>query len=229
MSESVENKGVFAAKWAEPATITALLIPLFYAAGWSYAYFYFGKFHLGLLELSIPKEYYFMYSFWAVRANIPWFVLILAASGGLIRFYGFPSTGRRTEPLGRFCEHLKVFIFPLALFLLFVAFYHFGKTAAIGVYEREKYDPEAHIVFRSYNSVEVVLKENADIDIHLREGLKGGCYRLLLRNDNRLYLFRPESYVPDPTNPVDPKPATEIIPMDAVAALRVLPYPHTCQ
>jgi hypothetical protein len=41
------------------ATALTLSAALVYAAGWTYAYHYFGNFSLGLLMLDIPVRYYF--------------------------------------------------------------------------------------------------------------------------------------------------------------------------
>ncbi|MCP5014724.1 MAG: hypothetical protein GY938_05495, partial [Ketobacter sp.] len=50
------------------ATGLTLIAALIYAAGWTYAYHYFGHFKLGLLMLDIPTRYYFMYGFWVLKA-----------------------------------------------------------------------------------------------------------------------------------------------------------------
>ena len=50
-------------------TITTVLIPLLYTAGWSFAYHYFQHFHLGMQGLNIQKEYLFLYSFWVLKTT----------------------------------------------------------------------------------------------------------------------------------------------------------------
>jgi hypothetical protein len=61
----------------EFGTILTLLVPLFYTAGWSYACHYFERFHLGLLGLNIPREYFFLYSFWVIREEFLSFLVLL--------------------------------------------------------------------------------------------------------------------------------------------------------
>jgi signal transduction histidine kinase len=63
--------------WIELGTILTLLVPLLYTAGWSYACHYFEKFHLGLLGLNIPREYFFLYSFWVIREEFLSFLVLL--------------------------------------------------------------------------------------------------------------------------------------------------------
>lgn len=48
-------------------TVITLLAALLYTAGWAFAYHYYDKFHLGLIGLDIPREYFFVYSFWVIR------------------------------------------------------------------------------------------------------------------------------------------------------------------
>jgi len=93
--------------WIELGTILALLVPLLYTAGWSYACHYFERFHLGLLGLNIPREYFFLYSSPAMIARgrggglfairviaVPIFILILFlifyALGGMNSFPSYP-------------------------------------------------------------------------------------------------------------------------------------------
>ena len=52
------------------ATALALVSALVYAAGWTYAYHYFGHFKLGLLMLGIPTRYYFGYGFLGVQRMV---------------------------------------------------------------------------------------------------------------------------------------------------------------
>ncbi len=51
--------------------LTTLVVVLLYTAGWSYAYHYFDRSHLGLLGLEIPREYFFLYGFIVLKITIP--------------------------------------------------------------------------------------------------------------------------------------------------------------
>ncbi|KPA15904.1 conserved hypothetical protein, membrane [Candidatus Magnetomorum sp. HK-1] len=48
---------------------------LLYTSGWSYAYHYFASYHLGLLDIAISKEYFFVYAFWVIRSQ--WLMMII--------------------------------------------------------------------------------------------------------------------------------------------------------
>ena len=54
------------------------LSALIYAGGWSYAYHWYDCFELGLIGLSIPLQYHFMYGFWVLQ-SFWWLMLIVAA------------------------------------------------------------------------------------------------------------------------------------------------------
>ncbi len=56
--KDTKSKSGIAPSFLETGTIMALLVPLFYTAGWSYAYHYFERFNLGLMGLEIPREFF---------------------------------------------------------------------------------------------------------------------------------------------------------------------------
>ncbi|MCP4397599.1 MAG: hypothetical protein GY801_09910, partial [bacterium] len=81
-----ENPLEILPSWFETGVMTALLIPLLYTAGWSYAYHYFERFSLGLMGLEIPKESFFVYSFQVIRDQGRLFLLTLLAFVALLVF-----------------------------------------------------------------------------------------------------------------------------------------------
>ncbi|MCI5140231.1 MAG: hypothetical protein D3909_00480 [Candidatus Electrothrix sp. ATG1] len=55
----------------DAGAITGIVAALLYTAGWSYAYHYFSRFHLGLTELGITKDTLFIYSLWVLKGSLP--------------------------------------------------------------------------------------------------------------------------------------------------------------
>jgi len=53
----------------------SILSTMLYITGWSYALNYYNNFHIGLLELSIAKEFYFLYSFIVIYSQ--WHIIII--------------------------------------------------------------------------------------------------------------------------------------------------------
>lgn len=208
----------------ELGVIISLLIPMFYTAGWSYAYHYFDCFGLGLMGLDIPKEYLFVYSFWAVKANPVKFagVLILAAAlyAGTKHVFGdFMRRYTGSSIKTRLIYACPVILIPGIIFMMFWLFYSFGEWAA-----EKSYQEQAEKDFISYPSVNLWLKtgeeDKAENKSRIPEGAvreweKGG-YRLLLRNKENLYLFYPSTGK-------DEKIATNIIPAGKIEAVRVMP------
>src|SRR5690242_15190793 len=50
--------------------IAASAAAILYFMGWSFGYFYFQQFGLGLLDLDIPFQFFYVYGFWVARDNI---------------------------------------------------------------------------------------------------------------------------------------------------------------
>ena len=87
-------------QWIEPGILITLLLSMFYTAGWSFACHYFDHFHMGLIELDIPREYLLMYSFWAVKAHIFQFVLLLLLVGHSLFSSLVCNLEENTDPYG---------------------------------------------------------------------------------------------------------------------------------
>jgi hypothetical protein len=60
-----------------------------YMAGWTYAYWYFDNFQLGLLALDIKREAFLIYGFWVVIEN--WLWLLAAIIIGLVLSFWRPQ------------------------------------------------------------------------------------------------------------------------------------------
>ncbi len=219
-------------------TIMILLVPLLYTAGWSYAYHYFDHFHLGLLGLDIPREYFFLYSFWTIRDQLLLSLVALLALVVvyyLVRFFhrrvkpGVKKHGKRKEApqpgnKHEFLQAISLLLAPVLILSLFMLFYYMGDRAA-----KSAFEIQAQEAYPSYPRVRVWLADGEQTsdepgkdevrDIS-REWEKG-CYRLLLRNRDNVYLFYPGG-------PGDKIP-TEIIPTGNVRFVRVLPHYRSCK
>lgn len=220
MSEKDKKNGLVP-PWMEAGTVTALLVPLCYTAGWSYAYHYFRRFNLGLMGLDIPREYFFVYSFHAIRDRIWVFLLVLSAFAALMVF------GRalaellvrkiRDESAARMIRFIPAFVLPVAVFCLFAVFYHMGETAAANVFDRQ-----ARNDFDGYLRVRIWARppEKADLRDKMAREWQKGCYRLLMRNKSQVFLFQAQKS--------GGKIPTDIIPAGRVELIRVMPVNKSC-
>lgn len=193
----------------ETGAITGVATAFLYIAGWSYAYHYFQCFHLGLIGLEIENEYFLLYDFWVWRANLCWMLpCLLAAISLLLLFQRFWQ--QRPELLHWLRPVAQIGV-PTSLLLLFLALYQLGAWTGQADFAREQ-----RADFPSYPRVKVWLKDKQDA--RAAELVKG-CYRLLLRGKEQLYLFRADG--------VSERIPTEIVPSSEVATVRLLPQYQT--
>jgi len=188
---------------------------------------YFDKFHLGLVGLDIPKEYLFIYSFWVVKDQpiLSCAALLVSILLYILMRFCFQKaknalkTNVEQEAKDNNREHdiflaAGLFLTPIVIFLLFWQSYHLGKHGASVLYEKQ-----ASQDFDAYPRVKVWLKK--DIADEMKEKAaewEKGCYKLLLRNNEHLYLFKPGISSP-----------TDIIPQSDVQAVRMLPLYNECK
>ncbi|MCP4109468.1 MAG: hypothetical protein GY749_28750 [Desulfobacteraceae bacterium] len=241
MSEEPKDKFKETSFLIDVGTVITLLVAMFYTAGWSVAYHYFDKFHLGLIGLNIPKEYLFMYSFQAVRDQL--FFSFLALLSGVVLYFlvkvcfqgARNAMGKETSEQEDINTNIfrKIFknrqyelflgagllLTPVMIFLLFWQFYNLGTFGASALYETQALND-----FESYPRVKVFLKEPDKFKEKAGEWEKG-CYKLLLRNKDHLYVFKPEIYRKGNPRNIS---ATDIIPQGDVKAVRVLPLYNKC-
>jgi hypothetical protein len=199
------------------ALAVGLISAWLYVAGWTYAYHYFDKFGIPLLMVEIPREHYFVYGGVVLEQFPIWELLIAAvviAAAFLWRRFRFRlDAGPLTMPLG--------LIALLALFWL-------GHEAAVAAANRQ-FIQQRDTDYSAYRRVQVWPKDAGKVSDKTSEGsprtspdLTKGCYRLVLHNQNRLFLVRPREGA-----------ATEelsllILPWDQVEAMRVLPDYTSC-
>lgn len=209
-----ENNAKAAIGLIDLGTITTVLIPLLYTAGWSFAYHYFGHFHLGMQGLNIQKEYLFLYSFWVIKDQL--FLSVVAILVMVLVYVGIRLCFRKaTSEENKVKQHLFQFVslimVPAVILGLFTLFYHLGDRTADDLYEKQ-----AKNDFASYPRVKVWLNEKAAKEAGaIANEWSKGCYRLLLSNKEHLYIFFSGRYTE--------KIATEVIPQGQVRLLRVLP------
>lgn len=207
--------------WFETGTATALLVPLCYTAGWSYAYHYFERFNLGLMGLDIPREYFFVYSFQAIRDQV-WFFLLTLLGFAAVLVFGRAALERMKRPLkdqaaARMLTVIPAVALPLVIFAVFAAFYRLGENAAGNVYDRQVQSD-----FDAYLRVQVWVQtpEKAEYPDEMTQAWQSGCYRLLMRNQEYLFVFHPLQS--------GGKIPTDMIPADKVELIRMLPVNTSC-
>jgi hypothetical protein len=197
------------AKLIDIGAITGVSVALLYTAGWSYAYHYFQQFHLGLIGLEIEREYFLLYGFWVCKARWCLVPLCLLAAFGLPLL--FQRCWQQRPELRPRLRAVALLGAPIALLLLFILLYQLGAWTGQADFAREQRGD-----FPSYPRVKVWLK---DEKAKRGEVLTKGCYRLLLRGKEQLYLFRPDG--------VSGRLPTEIVPNGEAAAVRLLPLYQT--
>ncbi|WP_339132998.1 MAG: hypothetical protein WGN25_11625 [Candidatus Electrothrix sp. GW3-4] len=207
----------------DAGAITGIVVALLYTAGWSYAYHYFSCFHLNVTELGVTRDTLFVYSLWVLQGNIP---ALLTCFGTIGLYFFLRSLWKKKtivdqadtlgeeegEPVKVIKHPLWLWIVtlvgsPLYLLLLFFIFYYLGSQEGLKDFrEQQKND------FSRYPRVKVWLKGEQTL---MTEDWAGGCYRMLLRNKDQLYIFLADG--------VTEKVPTEVIPNSRVEALRVMP------
>jgi len=211
--------------WPDASLLILVSAALLYTSGWSYAYHYFARYHMGLLDIAISKEYFFVYAFWVIRSQ--WVMIII---GFCLFFCGFiliekylkPLVGQTFKDLQAHLPVTSIKIFMLLSFLIFhlcvfIFFYYTGKRAAVSDYHYQTISD-----YPSYPLVKIWIKPDSKIKNHqfFVEELNSGCYRLLLKNNGKLYVFHSSSYIG--------KKATLVVSESKVELLQVLPYYVSC-
>jgi hypothetical protein len=194
------------------AVIITLIGAILYTAGWSFAYYYFDYFNVGLLTLEIPREYFFVYSTWVLQDN---FYHAALAYGIFILFLVLPLL------TGRF-HWLLLLLFFVFVPLLFYGSYSVGKESA-----EKRFYAQRQNDYPSYARVKVWLKTTGEITDNTEaekiKDLQQGCYRLLLQNKDKIFLF----YTLPKVSPAD-LPLT-IIPLSEVENIKILPHYQSCK
>jgi hypothetical protein len=189
-----------------------------YVTGWTYAYHYFDRFGIPLLMVDIPKEMYFVYGGIVLRQ----FLFIVLASGavGLLFLVLRRKIGAKWHRSGNWPKAATGLVALLAL----AAFFWTGRYAAVVVAHRQ-YVLQRENDYAGYRRVQVLLKQDSAPQTASPDSsgdLARGCYRLLLHNNDRLFLLRSFKGAPAADLPV------LILPWDRIALTRVLPDYSSC-
>jgi len=197
---------------------------LLYTSGWSYACHYFANYNLGLLDIAISKEYFFVYAFWVIRSQ--WLLIIIGfcvffSPAMLIDMLIKPLPSEKYQQLYEKlpANSLKICIILCILILhlcVFIFFFYMGKRAADSEYHYQIISD-----YPSYPLVKIWIRPDSELNNQfLVDDLKRGCYRLLLKNNGKLYIFHSSSYVE--------KKATIVVLESKVELLQILPYYVSC-
>jgi hypothetical protein len=183
-----------------------------YLAGWTFAYHYFDRFGIPLLMVDIPKENYFVYGGIVVQQFPIWELVIGIVGIAAIALWRWLrlDAGRFKLPLGA---------------LAILAAFWIGHQAAVAA-AHQQYAQQRESDYSAFPRVQVWPKDSATSSNHSPQAspdLTTGCYRLLLHNQDRLFLLRPFKGVPAANLPV------LISPWDQIQFVRVLPDYTSCE
>jgi hypothetical protein len=190
---------------AGAAFAVGLISAWLYVAGWTYAYQYFDRFRIPLLLVELPREHLFVYGGLTLWKNLVWTIVGAVVAAGLVVL----AVVLR-QLLGRLgLTGLTV----LGVIVLFALARAAGTTTAQADFLEQRASDYA-----AYPRVIVTLGEDAPPAEREDQALAiatSGCARLLLFNDERLFLIRPIRNAPG----VDLH--TFVLPWTDVAALRI--------
>ena len=208
-NQTVEQKNV-----PEMASMLIIVFALLYTAGWSFAYHYFGHFNVGLSALELPKEDYFIFSYWVIADHKG--LLFFGVVSFFVMSWGWIYTIRLwvTNTSTRF--YLLLMILPIVILTLFAISYRLGTSSADIRFNAQK---AKH--YYSYPSIEIFQKKGAS-PTQLTQSLTSGCYRQLIQNKDKVFVFRPIKSVPQL------EISTLVIPMSQVHSMRLLPERKLC-
>jgi hypothetical protein len=197
---------------AGAAFAVGLISAWLYVAGWIYAYHYFDRFRIPLLLVELPREHLFVYGGLTLWKNLVWTVVGAVIAAGLVVL----AVVLR-QPLGRLGLTGLTVLGVIVLFAL-------ARSAGISTAQADFLDQRASD-YAAYPRVIVTLAQDAlsaDRDDEALAIVRSGCVRLLLFNDERLFLIRPIRNAPG----VDLH--TFVLPWSDVAALRITDQYTSC-
>ncbi len=193
-------------------TLSSMVVAFVFFTGWAYAYHYFAHFKVGLLALNLPIATYPGFSFWVFQAwwwlFLPYVCLVVMLVFFEPRLAFWWARIKENRPL--LLMHVQV-ILTLSAFLL--------AWWATGISAERYFQGQKANRFSDLPRVGVWLNK-PPVDETLRElyeELPKGVYRLLLENQDRLFLFKPSSDGQSVQGPVIELPWKE------VKLVRVLP------
>ena len=175
------------------ATTIALLAALTYVAGWTRAYHYFANFGLGLLMLEIPERYYLMYGFWVFKDWWTELVIVFAFAYVLIVIlYNYYRESWISAQLPKWREKLPLLPKLVQIFVILLIFLLGWFLAVMSA--DQYYQGQQRKQFADYPHIWVWMKKSSPEDDTLKRvyaALPQGGYRLLLQNEDKLFIFKP--------------------------------------
>ncbi|MCI5136167.1 MAG: hypothetical protein D3920_14105, partial [Candidatus Electrothrix sp. AW2] len=162
----------------------------------------------------IQREYFIMYGFQVFKAHPFWILLCLGSCAGLyflIRFLWQQVQNRTADQGVIWLARLRVLGFfggPLYLLLLFICCSWLGAGTGKATFEREKAGGFLH-----YPRIKIWKEGKADAKA---EVWAEGCYQLLLRDKDNLYIFLAAGNID--------WMSTDIVPVRKVDTMRVMPF-----
>jgi len=209
IEQNVDQKNV-----PEIASLLIIVFSLLYTAGWSFAYHYFGQFNVGLSALDLPKEDYFIYSFWVIADHKGKLFLggisllvVMWVSSYMIQKWIKQSTTRL---------YFFLMIIPIVILTLFTVSYRLGTSTADRKFKAQKSD-----FYPTYPSIEI-FQTQGSTPIQLTQSLTSGCYRQLIQNKDKIFVFKPIKSAPQA------EISTIVLFNSQVHAIRLLPMHKRC-
>ncbi len=208
-----------ALKFGDVSIFITMIASFLYTAGWSFAYFYFARFHVGVSALELQMEYYFIYGFWVVLDHPFWMLFILSIICSGI------ALAAKVRPLVKksYVVAIVFFILAPALVAFFWSGYKLGETTA-----ESRFYVARQNDYPDFPRVKVRLKHEAKalssplILPREKARLEKGCHRLLFQSKDKIFVFRSMG------NYLMADLPTIIIPMAEVESMETLPQYSSC-
>jgi len=207
--QTVDQKNV-----PELASFLIIVFALLYTSGWSFAYHYFGHFNVGLSALELPKEDYFIYSYWVIADHKG--KLFLGGISFLCGMWGLSCLIRKWVKQSSTRFYLFLMILPIVILSLFAVSYRLGTSTADLRFQAQK-----AALYPAYPCIEIFQTDGATPK-KLTQSLKSGCYRQLIQNKDKVFVFKPIKSAPQA------EVSTFVIPVSQVHAMRLLPMQKIC-
>ncbi len=181
--------------------------------------------------MNLPKNHILLLGFSTLIDQV-WPFIALLITLWLLYFILTFFYQRRMETLHGtsrvLVQTLFIFLAPLVVFILFRFFYSFGAHTA-----REFFFDQLQSDFNQYPRVNVWVTEDMEANMKQKaDSWKGGCYRLLYRNKDDVYIFYtnpnfvgPQAVAAGQTMIMLP---TDVIPVHKTRMIRMLPYYQSC-
>ncbi len=142
------------------------------------------------------------------------FVVMLVFGRVLLERLKKKYEGRATA---RMLNVIPASLLPVLIFALFFVCYHLGAIAAVNVYERQvEHDFDAYLRVQVWANA----PEQSEYGDEMVKAWQEGCYRLLMRNNDHLFLFHPLTS--------GGKIPTDMLSSDRVEMIRILPVNTSC-